>query len=151
MRRASSLQALGGVENLERAVRDLEKAKQGVAGDRSAQRDLDQQCVLLRAAHAGLALTRVTARSLRLACHALPCRKHNAQVALKQAKRKDYYKILGVNKDASDDDIRKAYRKLALKWHPGAPPALAARRHSCAAPHVAARRPALEQREGGAG
>jgi len=31
---------------------------------------------------------------------------------------KDYYEILGVSKDASDKDIKAAYRKLALKWHP---------------------------------
>ncbi|CAG0896066.1 unnamed protein product [Cyprideis torosa] len=31
---------------------------------------------------------------------------------------KDYYKILGVAKGASDDDIKKAYRKMALKFHP---------------------------------
>ncbi len=31
---------------------------------------------------------------------------------------KDYYKILGVKKDASADDIKKAYRKLAVKYHP---------------------------------
>ena len=31
---------------------------------------------------------------------------------------KDYYKVLGVEKNASQDDIRKAFRKLAVKYHP---------------------------------
>ncbi|EEB05393.2 DNAJ domain-containing protein Scj1 [Schizosaccharomyces japonicus yFS275] len=30
----------------------------------------------------------------------------------------DYYKVLGVNKGASDSDIRKAYKQLSKKWHP---------------------------------
>ena len=32
--------------------------------------------------------------------------------------KRDYYEVLGVNRDAGDDDIKKAYRKLAMKHHP---------------------------------
>src|SRR3954470_11083779 len=32
--------------------------------------------------------------------------------------RSDYYKVLGVDKKASQDDIKKSYRKLARKYHP---------------------------------
>lgn len=41
-----------------------------------------------------------------------------AELELKKSKRKDYYKILGVEKDASEMDIKKAYRKMAMRFHP---------------------------------
>lgn len=42
----------------------------------------------------------------------------HAELELKKSKRKDYYKILGITKDADDKEIKKAYRKLAVIHHP---------------------------------
>jgi DnaJ family protein C protein 3 len=43
-----------------------------------------------------------------------------AQKLLKQSQKRDYYKILGVSKTASKQEINKVYRKLAQEWHPDA-------------------------------
>ena len=45
-------------------------------------------------------------------------RVQKAQRLLKQSKAKDYYKVLGVSRDADTATIRKAYRKATLKSHP---------------------------------
>src|SRR5260370_29124430 len=32
--------------------------------------------------------------------------------------KRDYYEVLGLNRDASGEDIKKSYGRLAMKWHP---------------------------------
>lgn len=45
-------------------------------------------------------------------------RLRDANIKLKMSKRKDYYKMLDLHKSASEDEIKKAYKKAALKFHP---------------------------------
>lgn len=41
-----------------------------------------------------------------------------AKRLLERAGEKDYYKVLGVRRDSTKKEIKKAFRKLAQKWHP---------------------------------
>src|SRR5258708_16685422 len=36
----------------------------------------------------------------------------------KSMAKRDYYEVLSVNRDAAEDDLKKSYRRLAMKWHP---------------------------------
>src|SRR5205085_1234237 len=36
----------------------------------------------------------------------------------KDMAKRDYYEVLGVNRDCSEEDLKKSYRRLAMKWHP---------------------------------
>ncbi|KAF2427664.1 TPR-like protein [Tothia fuscella] len=43
---------------------------------------------------------------------------NEAQTLLKRSKQKDYYKVLGLTRDASDREIKKSFRKMTLQFHP---------------------------------
>lgn len=48
----------------------------------------------------------------------IPKEVRKAELELKKSQRKDYYKIMGLGKDCGPDEIKRAYRKMAVKLHP---------------------------------
>ena len=41
-----------------------------------------------------------------------------AKERAKRARQKDYYKILEVDRNATELEIKKSYKRLAIRWHP---------------------------------
>jgi DnaJ family protein C protein 7 len=62
----------------------------------------------------------------------------DAKKALKMSKRKDYYKILGISRDADEKDITRGYRKMCLKYHPDRHSALSEEEKEAATDQVCA-------------
>jgi len=79
---------MGGADRIKRSIEDYEKADE-LQGDESEDGHVDVKSKIKQ-----------------------------AKVALKRAGRKDFYSILNISRDVDEEEIRKAYRKLALKWHP---------------------------------
>ena len=92
VRRGAAGVALGDLEHLQGAVRDYSRAKEVLA--EQPESDGGKEAAL-KEAEAGL---------------------RQAMAALKLAKKKDFYKVLELERGCSEDEIKKAYRKLALKW-----------------------------------
>lgn len=87
LRRAECYLALGGPINIEKAIRDMEEAKEMENDDEESAKTLDSKI-------------------------------KKAKVLLKRSKRKDLYSVLGLTPEASESEIKSAYRKCALKYHP---------------------------------
>jgi DnaJ family protein C protein 7 len=88
-RRAECYFALGGKENLEKCIRDYERIGELQSSNEDESGNVDVKSKLKQ-----------------------------AKTALKRSSQKDLYSILGVGRNADEEEIRKAYRKMALKHHP---------------------------------
>jgi len=92
LKRADYNYALGGVDRLEQSIQDYERADEMQSEEEKEEAGKGQ--------------------------NSIKSKLKQAKVSLKRARRKDFYAILGVAQDAEEEELKKAYKKLALKWHP---------------------------------
>jgi DnaJ family protein C protein 7 len=120
LRRAQASVAVGTVDSLSGAVRDYSRAKEllsAPAATPSASSSSSSSSAAAAAA-ASRGQTPAISAENQATLREVEAGLKVAHAALKKAKKKDYYKLLEIDRHADDDAIKKAYKKAALKWHP---------------------------------
>ena len=118
LRRAQASVAVGTVDSLSGAVRDYSRAKELLSAPAATPSASSSSSAAAAAAAASRGQTPAISAENQATLREVEAGLKVAHAALKKAKKKDYYKLLEIDRHADDDAIKKAYKKAALKWHP---------------------------------